>query len=279
MPVFARLAVLIVAAGLIGAPTSSAYAQEYEKTLKHIQKVMQNALTDTGKMFDEAVQRVKEAKRRHALKSAGYNKNKNLPFYVPDAKPAKKPATKPLEVPVKRKKRVVKKRPKKKPVIASPKVKATQSALNELGFDAGKPDGIAGRKTAQAIQRYQELIYHPVTGKLTGEERKMLLAAAQKKRQLAAVQNSEPGKGAMSYTVINKTPSGLPRSPQATPRKDKELVTGSTSIAKKQANAPESLPRRQKAVPLPSGEAGEDAKSALPSLGDENSFDADDPEG
>ncbi len=262
MPVFARLAVFIVAAGLLGAPAAPAYAHENE-ALKRIQRAMQDVFS--GKVFEKAIQQVREAQRRHALKAAGYSKN--LPFYVPDSKTAKKPNVKPVKNPVSRKRPASAALPKKKPAIANPQVKQAQAALNELGFDAGKPDGLFGRKTAKAVERYQELIYHPVTGKLTGEERTMLLAAAKKKRQMAVLQKSDAGKGTMSYTVVNKTPSGLPRSPTATPRTDKKLVTNRKTASKK-------------TVPplLPSGKA-EGAKSALPTVGDENDFDADDPEG
>lgn len=37
------------------------------------------------------------------------------------------------------------------------KVIEAQKRLNELGFDAGPPDGIIGKKTTEAIAQYQEL--------------------------------------------------------------------------------------------------------------------------
>ncbi|MEM7428141.1 MAG: peptidoglycan-binding domain-containing protein [Pseudomonadota bacterium] len=267
MPVFARLALFFVAVGLAAAPATPSYAHDND-TLTLIQKRIKAAVDDvvSGRVFEEAMQKVREVQRRQALKSTGYNKN--LPYYVPDAKPAKKPRAAPLDLdPPKQRSKA---KPRKKPVVADPRVKAEQRALNELGFDAGKPDGLFGSRTAKAIKRYQELIYHPVTGKLTPEERAMLLAAAEKKRDLAALEDSEPGKGTMTYTVVPKTPSGLPRSPTATPRADKQLVTGSTPTVVKRTQTP--------VTPAPVG-AEDDAKSALPQVGDENSFDADDPEG
>jgi len=34
-------------------------------------------------------------------------------------------------------------------------VRQVQQALNEAGYDCGTPDGIAGKRTAAAITRYQ----------------------------------------------------------------------------------------------------------------------------
>lgn len=268
MPIFARLALIALLAGLVGAPATPAIAEE-NVTLKLIKKRIKDAYDDvvTGKVFEEAIQQVRAAQRKHALKAAGYNKK--LPYYVPDAKSPKKPQIAPLgDSP----KPAAKAKPKKKPVLANPRVRAEQRALNELGFDAGKADGLFGSRTANAIKRYQELIYHPVTGKLTGEERVMLLAAAKKKRQLAAIQSKEPGRGTLSYTVVNKSPSGLPSSPKATPRSDREVQTGSTVVQKRSA------PARVRTAPAP-GANDDDAKSQLPAYEEENPFDVDDPEG
>ena len=266
MPIFARLAVIALVAGLVAAPVQPAIAQE-NSTLKLIKKRIKDAYDDvvTGKVFEEALQQVRQAQRKHALKAAGYNKK--LPYYVPDAKTPAKPQIALPETPP------AKAKPKKKPVLASPRVRAEQKALNELGFDAGKADGLFGRRTANAIKRYQELIYHPVTGKLTAEERNMLLDAAKKKRQLAAVRKKEPGRGTLSYTVVNKSPSGLPPSPTATPRADREIKTG-TTVVQKRSTAP--APASSSA---PAAGNADGAKSQLPTYEEENTFDVDDPEG
>ena len=268
MPMLARFAVLAILAGLFAAPATPVLAEEY-KTLELIKKRIKDAVDDvvTGKVFEEAIQQVREAQRKHALKAAGYNKK--LPYYVPDGKAPEKPRIAPSEDTSPKPRSTAK--PRKKPVLASEQVRAEQKALNELGFDAGKPDGIFGSRTAKAVKRYQELIYHPKTGKLTAEERKMLFEAARKKRQLAAVRKKEPGRGTLSYTVVNKSPSGLPPSPLATPRADRQLQTGTTIVQKRSTKAAATSPS------LPSANAG-DAKSQLPSYEEENPFDVDDPE-
>ena len=48
---------------------------------------------------------------------------------------------------------------------SSPAVKTMQLRLGDIGFDAGKPDGIFGRKTFAAVRRYQRAAkIHPVDG-------------------------------------------------------------------------------------------------------------------
>ena len=174
MPILARFAVLAVLTGLFGAPATPVLAEEF-KTLDLIKKRIKDAVDDvvTGKVFEEAIQQVRQAQRKHALKAAGYNKK--LPYYVPDGKAPAKPRIAPSEDSPSKPRTSAK--PRKKPVLASAKVRAEQRALNELGFDAGKPDGIFGSRTAQAVKRYQELIYHPRTGKLTAEAGRMKNAA------------------------------------------------------------------------------------------------------
>lgn len=58
------------------------------------------------------------------------------------------------------------------------KVKKAQTALNKLGYKAGKPDGIFGKKTISAIKRFQRDRSLPVTGKVTD---KLLVQLAKKK--------------------------------------------------------------------------------------------------
>jgi len=45
-------------------------------------------------------------------------------------------------------------------------VRAAQQKLNELGYDAGKADGIMGRKTAEALRDFQRARNLPQTGRL-----------------------------------------------------------------------------------------------------------------
>jgi peptidoglycan hydrolase-like protein with peptidoglycan-binding domain len=51
------------------------------------------------------------------------------------------------------------------PYGASNLVYDTQVALNQLGFDPGPPDGVYGRRTADAIAEYQYNARLPVTGR------------------------------------------------------------------------------------------------------------------
>src|SRR5512139_716369 len=48
--------------------------------------------------------------------------------------------------------------------VSTTQLKALQQALNELGFDAGTPDGVLGRRTQTAIRQYQVLHQLPVDG-------------------------------------------------------------------------------------------------------------------
>jgi hypothetical protein len=43
-------------------------------------------------------------------------------------------------------------------------IREIQTLLNSLGYDSGRPDGIPGRRTVQAIQAYQAAQGLPVTG-------------------------------------------------------------------------------------------------------------------
>ncbi|WP_353256815.1 peptidoglycan-binding protein, partial [Hyphomonas sp.] len=57
-------------------------------------------------------------------------------------------------------------------------VKAVQTALGSLGFDAGTPDGVLGRRTGEAISDYQSTQNLEVTGTITPELVKHLNARA-----------------------------------------------------------------------------------------------------
>ncbi|MFN3630542.1 MAG: peptidoglycan-binding domain-containing protein, partial [Casimicrobiaceae bacterium] len=43
---------------------------------------------------------------------------------------------------------------------------AAQQRLNQLGYDAGTPDGMLGRKTVQALRAFQRDRRIPITGQL-----------------------------------------------------------------------------------------------------------------
>lgn len=63
----------------------------------------------------------------------------------------------------------------------------TQAALNTLGCDAGVVDGVMGRRTRSAIRCFQELEGLPRTGRLTEEDRQLLL-----ERAVAAGRGQDP---------------------------------------------------------------------------------------
>lgn len=54
---------------------------------------------------------------------------------------------------------------------------AVQTALNFFGFDAGTVDGILGSRSRAAIKSLQTLLEDPPTGRLTPEQRELLLSA------------------------------------------------------------------------------------------------------
>lgn len=55
--------------------------------------------------------------------------------------------------------------------------RAVQEALNHLGFEAGRPDGVIGRRTQYAISQFQASLGRDASGSLTHEERLLLLGA------------------------------------------------------------------------------------------------------
>jgi membrane-bound lytic murein transglycosylase B len=46
--------------------------------------------------------------------------------------------------------------PKHLPPLTVADIRELQTSLNELGYDAGTPDGIAGRRTKTALQNFQK---------------------------------------------------------------------------------------------------------------------------
>jgi len=55
-----------------------------------------------------------------------------------------------------------------------------QVALNHFGFNAGTPDGIVGNQTRSAVRSYQSEMGYPVTGRMTGGQRDVLLSSYRK---------------------------------------------------------------------------------------------------
>ena len=58
-----------------------------------------------------------------------------------------------------------------------------QHALGSLGFDPGLVDGHVGPKTREALKAWQKKKGYPVTGRLSGEQLKVLLAVGRKAQQ------------------------------------------------------------------------------------------------
>ncbi len=150
-------------------------------------------------------------------------------------------------------------KPKAKPLVVSPKVRNTQTALNTLGYDAGVPDGVYGRKTAQAVERYQDTLGETVTGALTDEQRSLLLRSAKQKRQMAAVQPKRQTTPARAHTIVVKQPG--------------VIVEPKANVAAKGAQEQVSVRTAREPAVLDDG-----AKASLPQNSDSNPFDADDPE-
>jgi len=59
---------------------------------------------------------------------------------------------------------LTKKQPKDDKGLSRDQMKQIQTRLNELGYSAGKPDGIAGSKTRSALRAFQASINYPADG-------------------------------------------------------------------------------------------------------------------
>ncbi|MEM8687276.1 MAG: peptidoglycan-binding domain-containing protein [Pseudomonadota bacterium] len=246
MPVLSR-ARCVVSAVAVALALQVGPASAEPLTKERFEKAMEDVFS--GKIFEAAVKQVREAHQKYVVKPA--SKNRNWPFYIPDQ------SNKPVSLVPKPAPATATVQPKAKPLVADPKVRRMQAALNTLGYDAGPADGIYGRKTAQAVERYQSTVGEQVTGSLTPDQRALLLSSAQKKRQVAAVQpKHQPVNG--GHTVVMKQADTL-----TVPR---------PSGVSKQARTIGVTPTKNQPVP------GDDAKSALPQSSDANPFDADDPD-
>ncbi len=247
MPVLPRAqTVLFAAAVALTMSASSASAEQL--TMKKLERAWKDVVS--GKIFDAAAKQVRQAHKKYVSDPA--SKSTSWPFYIPDRK------SKPVQLGPKRKRNVANVQPKAKPLVVSPKVRNTQSALNTLGYDAGVPDGVYGRKTAQAVERYQSTIGAAVTGALTSEQRRNLIRSAQQKRQLAAVQPKHQQSPSRGHTVVAKQPGII-----VEPKTNKAAKQGQVVILNTPATGN---------APL------DDAKASLPQNSDAVPFDADDPD-
>lgn len=229
-------------------PVGSASSEQL--TLKKFEKAMEDVFS--GKIFEAAAKQVRQAHKKYVRDPV--STNRPWPFYIPDQpqKPVKIVPSTVRDQPAIQK-------PRAKPVIASAKVRNTQTALNTLGYNAGVPDGVYGRQTAKAVERYQDTIGETVTGALTDEQRSLLLRSAKQKRQIAAVQPKRQTTPARAHTVVVKQPG--------------VIVEPKTNTAAK--GAPEVVTARPAS---PSIILDDGAKASLPENTDANPFDADDPE-
>lgn len=247
MPVLPRAqTVLFAAAVALTMSASSATAEPL--TMKRLEKAWQEVVS--GKIFDAAAKQVRQAHKKYLVDPA--SKSSTWPFYIPER------SSKPVQLGPKHQRSATHVLPKAKPLVVSPKVRQTQSALNTLGYDAGPADGVYGRKTAQAVERYQSTIGETVTGALTGEQRALLIKSAQQKRQLAAVQTRPAKAPARAHTVVAKQPGIITE-----PTTNKAAKQGQVVILDKPAT------RNTRA---------DEAKASLPENSDLNPFDADDPD-
>ncbi|NNF76819.1 MAG: hypothetical protein HKN05_02210, partial [Rhizobiales bacterium] len=217
-------------------------------TMKKLERAWRDVVS--GKIFDAAAKQVRQAHKKYVADPA--SKSATWPFYIPDR------PNKPVQLGPKREPSVANVQPKAKPSIVSAKVRNTQTALNTLGYDAGVADGVYGRKTAQAVERYQNTIGVTVTGALTREQREQLIRSAQQKRQLAAVQPKHQQTSPRAHTVVAKQPGII-----VEPKTNKASKQGQVVIL----NTPKVSP-----API------DDAKTTLPNSSDANPFDADDPD-
>ncbi|MBL3564280.1 peptidoglycan-binding protein [Rhodovulum sulfidophilum] len=67
--------------------------------------------------------------------------------------------------------------PRQQPRAADPAIRTDQQALNYFGYEAGSADGIMGRRTRDAISRYQGYMGYPSTGRLDAYQRQTLVGA------------------------------------------------------------------------------------------------------
>jgi len=151
-----------------------------------------------------------------------------------------------------------------------------QVALNSLGCDSGTPDGVFGQRTRQAIVCFQAKVSAPQTGKLTIDEKSVLLSVyqdAQTGGSGGGTPTNAPvvmgtGAGALFATLQNS--GALTQSPGAaaapvastTPIAPAENA-GSASAAEMEVQAPTQLSDTLPSAICPKAGSG---KTALPGL-------------
>lgn len=90
-----------------------------------------------------------------------------------------------------------------------------QRALNLFGYEAGRPDGLFGRRTRAAIVRYQDALGADRTGSLTPAQRASLLAAYAQATSNPGTANPDPAKGKPSGTGTGTTSTPIITPPDA----------------------------------------------------------------
>lgn len=89
---------------------------------------------------------------------------------------------------------------------ANPQTRKVQLALNNIGFNAGNPDGVYGKRTGQAIAQFQSSIGRTASGRLSPEEMDILFERSREIGQagsatssLALLKDSLPEAGQSAY--------------------------------------------------------------------------------
>jgi len=87
-------------------------------------------------------------------------------------------------------------------------VRDYQVRLNQLGFDAGTPDGVAGKRTRNAVRGFQQSIGAPVTGILSQSDSATLIQSTS--QQIAGIQpGSQQAMAAFPMTTAPTFGDGL----------------------------------------------------------------------
>ena len=74
-------------------------------------------------------------------------------------------------------KRVYKQKTYRPSIPSTQEGRNIQASLNYFGFNAGSVDGQLGRKSRDAISRYQAYLGYPVTGQLSAFEQNLLISS------------------------------------------------------------------------------------------------------
>ncbi len=122
--------------------------------------------------------------------------------------------------------------------VARDDIRAIQTALNGLGFDAGPVSGKMSAKTRAAITQFQKAAGEPPTGKLTDKQQTVLLTAYAKKKQdstaakrVSKIDQLFAAIGANPVTTDG--PNGTPATP-ATPAVPRTIRPCPISVSRRQ---------------------------------------------